>query len=108
MDVDEVMPAIEEDVKEAQQEVFIPGAYSLQKDEFLEPDDSVYEMRHSMNFTWPCLSFDVLRDSLGDERQRYPMTAYIVSGTQADVAKNNTVTVHKMSSLHKTQNDGGA
>ncbi|KAJ7651715.1 glutamate-rich WD repeat-containing protein [Mycena polygramma] len=87
---DEVMPAIEEsDEKPAALDTFIPGRHKLGPDEILEPDDSVYIMRHSMKVTWPCLSFDVLRDNLGDERQRYPATSYLVSGTQADLAKDN-------------------
>ena len=108
MDVDEVLPAIEEsDEKPAAPEVFIPGVHQLGKDEVLEPDESVYIMRHTMNVNWPCLSFDVLRDNLVDERQKFPATAYIVAGTQADAAKNNEITVYKMSSLHKTQKSGG-
>lgn len=109
MDVDEVLPPIEEseETQPARKDVFLPGRHVLGKDEILEPDDSVYEMRHSMNVDWPCLSFDVLRDSLGDERQRFPATAYIVTGTQADAAKNNQLYVYKMSSLHKTQKDSG-
>jgi hypothetical protein len=108
MDVDEVLPAIEESDEPAPApKVFMPGTHVLDKDEILEPDDSVYIMRHTMNVKWPCLSFDVLRDSLGDQRQRYPATAYLVAGTQADVAKNNEVSVYKLSSLHKTQKDGG-
>lgn len=109
MEVDEeVLPAIEEsEEKPAAREVFIPGVHQLGKDEILEPDESVYLMRHSMNVNWPCLSFDVLRDNLGDERQRFPATAYIVAGTQADTAKSNEISVYKMSSLHKTQRSGG-
>jgi ribosome assembly protein RRB1 len=107
MEVD-VLPAVEEnDEQPAQKQTFIPGRHVLQKDEILEPDDSVYEMRHTMNVNWPCLSFDVLKDSLGDERRKYPATAYIVAGTQADVAKNNELSVYKMSSLHRTQKDAG-
>ncbi|KAL6307723.1 glutamate-rich WD repeat-containing protein [Sparassis latifolia] len=107
MEVDEVLPAIEEsDEQPAPPDIFIPGVHHLGKDEILEPDDSVYLMRHSMNVNWPCLSFDVLRDNLGDQRQRFPATAYIVAGTQADVAKNNELTVYKMSSLQRTQKDG--
>ncbi|KAH7914772.1 WD40-repeat-containing domain protein [Hygrophoropsis aurantiaca] len=107
MEIDEVLPAIEEsDEQPPAPDVFIPGTHVLGKDEILEPDDSVYIMRHSMNVTWPCLSFDVLRDSLGDERQRYPTTAYIVSGTQAASANKNELSVYKMSSLHRTQKDG--
>ncbi|KAJ7170109.1 WD40-repeat-containing domain protein [Mycena filopes] len=108
MDVDdEVMPAIEEsDEQPAAPDVFIPGRHKLGPDEILEPDDSVYIMRHSMKVTWPCLSFDVLRDNLGDERQRYPATSYLVTGTQADSSKDNEVVVYKLSSLHRTQKDG--
>ncbi|KAG5720994.1 Ribosome assembly protein rrb1 [Termitomyces sp. T112] len=106
MDVDEVMPAIEESEEPVPPpNVFIPGTHVLGKDEVLEADDSVYIMRHSTNVPWPCLSFDILRDNLGDERQRYPATAYIVTGTQADLANSNEVVVYKMSSLHKTQKD---
>ena len=108
MDVDDVMPPIEEsEEKPSAPNVFLPGVHQLGKDEILEPDDSVYIIRHSMNVNWPCLSFDVLRDNLGDQRQRYPATAYLVAGTQADVAKNNELTVYKLSSLHRTQKDGG-
>jgi len=109
MDVDEVLPAIEESDEVPQApDVFIPGKYRLGDDEVLEADDTVYIMRHSMNVNWPCLSFDVLRDNLGDERQRFPATAYIVSGTQADsrTPGKNEVVVYKMSSLHRTQKDG--
>jgi len=107
MDIDEVLPAIEESDETPQApQVFIPGTHALGKDEILEADESVYVMLHNMGVDWPCLSFDVLRDNLGDERQRLPATAYIVAGTQADVAKNNKVVVYKMSSLHRTQKDG--
>lgn len=106
MDVDEILPALEESVETSNQEAFIPGRHELGKDEILEPDDSAYIMRHSMNVNWPCLSFDVLRDNFGDERQRYPATMYLVTGSQADIARNNEISVHKLSSLHRTQNDG--
>lgn len=107
MDVDERLHPIEnsEDTKPTSQ-VFIPGVHSLEKDEFLEPDETAYHMLHKMGVDWPCLSFDVLRDNLGNERQRLPATMYIVAGTQADTAKNNKMVVYKMSSLHRTQKDG--
>lgn len=108
MDVDEVMPAIEEtDEAEPLPSTFIAGVHKLGPDEILEPDESVYLMRHSMNVNWPCLSFDVLRDNLGDQRQRFPATAYVVAGTQADTAKNNELFVYKISSLQRTQRDAG-
>jgi ribosome assembly protein RRB1 len=108
MDVDEVTPAIEDtDERPPDGEVFIPGSRALAEDEVLEADESVYEMRHTLNVGWPCLSFDVLRDNLGDNRKRYPATAYIVAGTQADTAKSNEVAVYKLSALHRTQKDAG-
>lgn len=107
MDLDEVLPAIEESEELQAPATFIPGTHALGKDEILEADDSVYLMRHSMAGNWPCLSFDVLRDNLGDERQRYPATAYLVAGTQADTAKKNEVVVYKLSSLHRTQKNDG-
>ncbi|KAI0275332.1 glutamate-rich WD repeat containing [Gloeopeniophorella convolvens] len=104
---DEVMPPIEEsDEKPQAPRTFIPGVHTLGKDEVLEPDDSVYLMRHAMHTTWPCLSFDVLRDDDGDQRQRFPASAYILAGTQADTAKNNELAVFKLTQLHKTQHAG--
>ena len=109
MDVDEVMPAIEEEDPPAPEtNTFIPGVHQLEKDEVLEPDPSVYVMLHSTGVPWPCLSFDVLRDNLGDERQRLPATAYIATGTQADNPKKNELIIYKFDSLHRTQKDGGA
>jgi ribosome assembly protein RRB1 len=110
MDVDEALPAIDEESPEESTsvKVFIPGTHVLGKDEVLEADDSVYIMRHSMNVKWPCLSFDILKDNLGEQRQRYPATVYLVAGTQADVARNNELVVYKLTSLHRTQKHGGA
>jgi hypothetical protein len=105
---DQVVPAIEEsDEKPRPPNAFIPGLHTLGKDEILEADESVYVMRHTMNADWPCLSFDVLRDDDGDQRQRFPASAYIVAGTQADAATKNQLSVFKMTQLHKTQKDGG-
>jgi ribosome assembly protein RRB1 len=107
MDID-IQPAVEDsDPVPGPTQTFIPGRHVLSKDEILEPDQSAYEMLHRMNVAWPCLSFDILRDNLGDERRKYPATVFSVTGTQADSAKKNEILVLKMSSLHKTQNDDG-
>ncbi|QRV97407.1 glutamate-rich WD repeat protein [Ceratobasidium sp. AG-Ba] len=109
MEVDEdVTPAAEdEDEQPNAPDVYLPGSHKLAEDEVLEADQSVYEMLHQMGVSWPCLSFDVLRDGLGDNRQTYPATAYVATGTQADVASKNEVMVMKMSRLSKTQKDDG-
>ena len=49
----------------------------------------------------PCLSFDILPDKLGENREQYPMTCFTVAGTQADIGRNNHVIVMKMSNLNK-------
>ncbi len=51
-------------------QVWRPGIDKLPDGEELEYDPSAYIMYHSMRTEWPCLSFDVLRDTLGDNRQR--------------------------------------
>ncbi|CAE6507128.1 unnamed protein product [Rhizoctonia solani] len=105
MEVDVTQAAEDEDETPAAPDVYLPGSHQLAEDEVLEADQSVYEMLHQMNVTWPCLSFDILRDSLGDNRQTYPASAYVVTGTQADIVSKNEVMVMKMSRICKTQKD---
>lgn len=43
----------------------------------------------------PCLSFDVLRDGDGDDREQFPLSMLLCAGTQADTAlSNRSVTTH--------------
>ncbi|KAN0060242.1 Ribosome assembly protein rrb1 [Thecaphora frezii] len=91
--------------KAPETQAYIPGVNKLEEGQTLEADQSAYEMLHRLNVTWPCLSFDYLKDHLGNDRQSFPHTSYLVAGTQADIAKNNEIMVMKASSLHKTQND---
>lgn len=100
-DEDMTVPEIEE---EAPLEVYLPGQ-QMDEDEELVVDNSAYDMLHQMGVEWPCLSFDVLPDALGMARKKYPMTAYLVAGSQADSPKNNALYVMKMSSLHRTKHD---
>ncbi len=51
-------------------QVWRPGVDQLEDGEALEYDPSAYVMYHSMRTEWPCLSFDLLKDNLGDNRQR--------------------------------------
>ncbi|KAK9389706.1 WD40-repeat-containing domain protein [Lipomyces mesembrius] len=74
----------------------------LGADEVLEPDPTVYDMLHRINLNWPCLSFDVLPDNLGNERRGYPKSTYFVTGTQSKRKKDNEITVMKLSDLSKT------
>nr|XP_016931008.2 glutamate-rich WD repeat-containing protein 1 [Drosophila suzukii] len=85
-------------------EVYLPGN-KLAADEELVCDESAYLMLHQASTGAPCLSFDVIPDELGTGRQSFPMTAYIVAGTQASRTHVNNIIVMKMSNMHKTQED---
>jgi ribosome assembly protein RRB1 len=50
--------------------VFQPGLDKLEDGETLEYDSRFYEMYHSLNVEWPCLSFDIIPDKLGSQRKR--------------------------------------
>ncbi|KAJ1678297.1 Ribosome assembly protein rrb1 [Spiromyces aspiralis] len=90
--------------KDQDLKVYLPGD-KLEKDEQLQVDNSAYHMLHSMNMHWPSLSFDVIPDTLGEDRSRYPHTMYLFTGSQAETSNHNDVTVMKLTHLHRTIND---
>ena len=70
----------------------------------LDFDESAYMMYHKAECGYPCLSFDVIPDSLGSSEERstsYPQTVYIVAGTQAPRVHANKLLVMKMTNLTK-------
>lgn len=69
-------------------EVYLPGK-PLDADEELVCDESAYVMLHQARTGAPCLSFDIVRDQLGDKRETFPQSCYIVAGTQASKAHVN-------------------
>ncbi|KAG7194843.1 Glutamate-rich WD repeat-containing protein 1 [Scheffersomyces spartinae] len=95
--------------QDAQQEqldestIYLPHrSKPLGPDEVLEADPTVYEMLHNVNLPWPCLTVDVLPDSLGSERRTYPASVYLTTATQASKNKDNELITMKLSSLAKT------
>ncbi|KAK4098877.1 WD40 repeat-like protein [Parathielavia hyrcaniae] len=88
---------------------FIVGRTKLEPGQTLSPDPTTYRMLHNLGTPWPCLSFDIVRDGLGDSRTVFPATMYTVAGTQADSAKasDNSIMVMKFSGLSKMQGDDG-
>lgn len=86
-------------------QTFIPGRSKLAPGETLAPDPSTYDMLHTLSTPWPCLSFDIVRDQLGDQRSKFPATVYAVSGTQADRSRSreNELLVLKMSGLSRME-----
>uniref|UniRef100_A0A7S4C8Q3 Histone-binding protein RBBP4-like N-terminal domain-containing protein n=1 Tax=Eutreptiella gymnastica TaxID=73025 RepID=A0A7S4C8Q3_9EUGL len=77
------------------------------KGEKLEVDRRAYDMRHVLNMEWPCLSFDVLNDTDGLGRVKYPLSCMIVSGTQAEDPSQGQILVKKISHLCRTRHDRG-
>lgn len=92
---------------EVDQQTFIPGRHQVEKGQTLSPDASAYDMLHTLSTTWPCLSFDIVKDSLGNNRKTYPATIYAVAGTQAESrkAKDNELLVMKLSGLSRMDRD---
>eukprot|EP00980_Cylindrotheca_fusiformis_P017677 scaffold5540_cov96-Cylindrotheca_fusiformis.AAC.5 len=70
-------------------------------EEPLEMDPAAYKMYHTLSPEWPALSFDFLKDDLGDARQRFPHSLQAAIGTQADAPENNRLTIMKLSDMSK-------
>lgn len=49
---------------------------------------------------FPCLSFDVIPDTLGNSRQEFPLTCFLVGGTQAEKQKDNQLVVMRLSNIY--------
>lgn len=88
--------------EEGVKQVWRPGVDRLEDGETLDYDPSAYIMYHALSTEWPCLSFDIMRDTLGDGRQRFPHSLMLVAGSQADSSDKNKLTILKLTDLHKT------
>ncbi|KAN0067365.1 WD40-repeat-containing domain protein [Elaphomyces granulatus] len=96
------------DAMDIDKQTFIPGRTKLAPGETLAPDPSTYEMLHTISTPWPCLSFDIVRDTLGDDRNIFPATIYAIAGTQADAnrPRENELMVLKLSGLGRMEREG--
>lgn len=88
---------------EVETKVWRAGVDELTEGEELEYDSTAYHMYHSLRPEWPCLSFDIIRDSLGTNRSRFPHTVFAVAGTQADRSDSNRLQLMKLSDLQRTR-----
>lgn len=56
------------------QHAFVPGVHQMTDEEKqggLEYDSSAYTVFHRLAVDgWPCLSFDIMRDTLGEQRNK--------------------------------------
>ncbi|XP_030026054.2 LOW QUALITY PROTEIN: glutamate-rich WD repeat-containing protein 1 [Manduca sexta] len=98
---DEEMQEDEEGTEDDRPKTYLPGQ-PLKEDEQLVCDQSAYIMLHQAQTGAPCLSFDIIPDNLGNDRSEFPMTAYVVAGTQNFSAHLNNLLVIKMTNLHPT------
>ena len=58
------------------------AADGMEEGEELQFDPSAYVMYHPLRAEWPALSFDIIRDDLGGNRTRFPLSMYAVAGSQ--------------------------
>ncbi|KAK4754001.1 hypothetical protein SAY87_002105 [Trapa incisa] len=79
--------------------VWQPGVDKLEEGEELQCDPSAYNSLHAFSVGWPCLSFDVVRDSLGLVRTEFPHTAYFFAGTQAEKPSWNSIGIFKITNI---------
>ncbi|XP_024017188.1 glutamate-rich WD repeat-containing protein 1 [Morus notabilis] len=79
--------------------VWQPGVDKLEEGEELQCDRSAYNSLHAFHIGWPCLSFDIVRDTLGLVRTEFPHTVYMVAGTQAEKAAWNSIGIFKISNI---------
>ncbi|XP_050530467.1 glutamate-rich WD repeat-containing protein 1 [Daktulosphaira vitifoliae] len=85
-------------------QVYLPG-HQMNEEESLVFDPSAYHMLHDVDSGLPCLSFDVIADDLGSNRNIFPHTMYLVAGSQAEKPKDNCVIVMKLSNLNAIKKD---
>lgn len=106
IDDDEIQPDEEEDSGNSgdEGEVYLPNSKPLADDEELVCDETAYIMLHQASTGAPCLSFDLIKDKMGN-RESFPMSSYIVAGTQASASHINNVIVMKMGNLHRTSKE---
>jgi len=95
-----------EDGEGAPGRIWRPGVDEILEGEQLDYDPASYDMIHRAQVEWPCLSIDIVRDDLGAQRTSFPMTAYVVAGTQADQTFDNRIYMMKWSRLYRTAKDG--
>lgn len=64
--------------QQAPKSVWRPGVDAVPEGEELDYDPSAYVMFHSFRTEWPCLTFDFVKDTLGDNRQRVMMVLHAI------------------------------
>ncbi|CAM6036599.1 unnamed protein product [Sphagnum compactum] len=79
--------------------VWQPGVDGMEDGEELQFDPTAYDCLHAFHLGWPCLSFDIMRDTQGVLRTDFPHSLFCVAGTQADQPANNAVAVVRLANI---------
>jgi len=73
----------------------------LEEGEYLEYDPTAYDLIHFMRVEAPCLSFDILTDTLGYERKRvreldvlFPLLSYVVEMPIPDEHRTDQIVMY--------------
>eukprot|EP00978_Attheya_sp_CCMP212_P015724 scaffold40664_cov65-Attheya_sp.AAC.1 len=77
-------------------------AAPLEGGERLEMDETAYNLFFALQPEWPSLSIDILKDSWGNARSKFPHSLVCAVGTQADRRDRNKLTLMKLSDLSRT------
>lgn len=94
----------EEEDQKNESDIYLPGK-PLKSGEELVVDKTAYRMLHHAQSGAPCLSFDIILDDLGNNREDYPLSIYLVAGTQAAKTHVNNLLVMKMKNLYGIKDD---
>lgn len=78
---------------------------ALSADQKLDFSNRAYDSFFQLRTEYPCLSFDVIHDSEGSSRTKYPLTMYFVCGSQADERNKNQLYILKVSNICRTKHD---
>eukprot|EP01064_Diplonema_japonicum_P014898 TRINITY_DN225_c0_g1_i1.p1 TRINITY_DN225_c0_g1~~TRINITY_DN225_c0_g1_i1.p1 ORF type:complete len:550 (+),score=155.40 TRINITY_DN225_c0_g1_i1:2457-4106(+) len=85
--------------------VFRPGVDEMPEGAEMTYDSSAYDMYHKLAVDWPCLSFDIVTDTRGASRTKYPLTCYWACGSQAANGEENYIGIMKSAQLCRTRYD---
>lgn len=74
-------------------------------DQKLSYSNRAYDSFFQLRTEYPCLSFDFIQDQEGANRTKYPLTMYMVCGSQADESNKNQLYILKVSNICRTKHD---